>query len=765
MQALKRQKKTDSRVAELEKKIDALTATLKARNSDEASGGDGGDGGGAHSHPQSTPMPQPHRSAAEASTTRIAKEWGPPMFPPMDSSFREDWIPPQSQPGFATNKRKFAATKDSGSDAQRGPGGMKNPAPGPKQPWRDVVDRGVITMDEVPALFQRYTDRMAVHLPAVVFPPGTTAAEIRTTSPILFLSIMSVASSEEEDKQRLLVQELMEIFADEIIIRGHKSLELIQALVISVVWYFPPDHFEELKFYQMVHLAAVMALDIGLGRRKNNPKSNLIPYTWRDHPFRTQPLPDPSTIESRRTWLAVYFLASNVAMALHRPNLIRWQSFMTECMDILESSPEAAPSDRFLCHLVWTHRLAEEVGIQFSMDDPSIFVNITEQKVQYALRGFERDLVKYSESIPEEDKKPTLLLSFSVMSLYMHEIALQSNEERAVPSSTEALAEPIAGLRSNLTPAHISALSSCLMAIDAIFEVFLSLDEATIRCLPIFNLVRITYALVVLLKIYFSASSPNSELGKVINKENMKVTEYIQKLHQKFEDTQAVTKSRPASKFRYVLNLVGHWFSTLGERQGQQNEDEKKNIPKPAPPSRSSSVANTSSSQDARSNANTTHHQQPQIKTPLEYNSANTPLQLLSEIATGNAPPRHPHNSGTPLAASSNTLDYPPNWMDPAQMAYLYGPRQVLPTSAPAETTMGGSASQPLNMSWAPGAFGGDMNYLHMGDGFEQAMGITLTGFGGISPDENLRMAAQNDPNLMNLFNEFPPANGNPFGF
>ena len=81
---------------------------------------------------------------------------------------------------------------------------------------------------------------------------------------------------------------------------------------------------------------------------------------------------------------------------------------MTECMDILESSPEAAPTDKYLCHLVWTHRLAEEVGIQFSMDDPNAIVNVAEPKVQYALRGFERDLAKYSENIPQSAKQRKL---------------------------------------------------------------------------------------------------------------------------------------------------------------------------------------------------------------------------------------------------------------------------------------------------------------------------------------------------------------------
>lgn len=413
----KRQKKTDSRVAELEKKIDALTASLQASR-----------GNGTlppppppppltstqQPQPMRTPTPttlapqlhpntnpSPQRPAVEDARIRIAKEWGPPVFPPVVNDVQDD------RAAMGAHKRKFADIMDKASPSD----GFTGPSPTPMlivsrtslQP--DCVDRKVITMDEAVVLFQRYTDRMAPHLPAVVFPPGTTAADIRQAKPILFLSIMSVGSSQKPNIQRLLVKELMQVFADEIIVHGRKSLELVQSIMISVIWYFPPEHFEELKFYQLVHLAAVMAIDMGLGRRKNSPKSRLIPYTWRDHPLRKDPLPDPVAIESRRAWLAVYFLASNVAMALHRPNLIRWQSFMTECMDILESSPEAAPSDRYLCHLVWTHRLAEDVGIQFSMDDPSIFVNVTEQKVQYALRGFERDLAKYSENIPKEDKQ------------------------------------------------------------------------------------------------------------------------------------------------------------------------------------------------------------------------------------------------------------------------------------------------------------------------------------------------------------------------
>ena len=83
-------------------------------------------------------------------------------------------------------------------------------------------------------LFQRYTDHMAPHLPGVIFPEGTTAADVRRSKPILFNAIIAGASSESPILQRTLVRELMQTFADRVIFVGQKSLELVQALAIAV---------------------------------------------------------------------------------------------------------------------------------------------------------------------------------------------------------------------------------------------------------------------------------------------------------------------------------------------------------------------------------------------------------------------------------------------------------------------------------------------------------------------------------------------------
>lgn len=760
----KRQKKTDSRVAELEKKIDALTATLSATRGGGVAVG-GGVGG---------PGQQRDEIVAHGLYGRPSMDWAGANVGSRDHSAPVK--PAQTQSPFggigdgrqaayappmvlAGQKRKHTETRDSASEDVRASPSMATSSLGQdtrNREYSDVVDRGVITMEKAAELFARYNEQMVPHLPGVVFPEGTLVSEIRKSKPLLFLAIMSAASSETPNTQRVLVKELMQIFAEKIIMTGEKSLELVQALHVAVIWYWPPEHFEELKFYQLVHIAAVMAIDIGLGRKKPGKHRRNIPYAWQDHPFRKHPPPDPTSIEARRCWLTSYFLTANTSMALHRPNLVTWTAFMTECMDVLESSPEAAPTDKYLCHLVWTHRLSEEVGIQFAMDDPNVFINIADARTQYALRGFERDLEKYRNSVPQDLHQPSLELGFHVLNLYMHEIALHVEAGNNKPQTliTEALRE---GFISDgpLTPAHINALSCCLTAIDGIFETFLSLDVTSIRCLPVFNLVRVAYATVVLIKMYFAATSPNSELGKVINKDNMKVEQHLEGLLEKFRDTAADDKSRPAAKFLVVLVMIRSWFQKQGFGSGDANK------------LRDGGATPGSQSREAG----------PITPAPPEYAAtANTPLQLLSEIAThdqaaaSNAASASANRSGR---ASNPPLHYSLTQMQPFMYdsAASGSSGETPSTIANTGTTPvpGTDAQQQFNgpvgppMPWLNNSFNSDFDYASI-NGLTQAMDLTLAGLtdgddiGGF--DYGMRYV-MGDPIFGGLVSDIPGANFN----
>ena len=155
-------------------------------------------------------------------------------------------------------------------------------------------------------IFDRYVSEMAEHLPAVVFASHVTADRVRQSTPVLFLSVLLAASVgiSHIDVQNKLAQVLMGTFADAIIGNGEKSLDLVQALLVATIWYRPPQKYEQMNFYQLSHIAAVMAIDIGMGKRI--PKS-VRTQVNKDQKDKMKHVTASDGIEARRTWLGCYY--------------------------------------------------------------------------------------------------------------------------------------------------------------------------------------------------------------------------------------------------------------------------------------------------------------------------------------------------------------------------------------------------------------------------------------------------------------------------
>ena len=420
----KRARKTDSRVSELEKKIDALSASLHARAAagqgpsigsgaaGTVSAGESPDGGegetGTLAASKRTKLSSfvdgssdlPNYSQGNMGPTRSFERGSVAPTPPGRDHLSAF---PALGARTATNRK----ASDRQSNVEEETNGSPKPAPLPSLWGRpdegDIVDRNIISMDLAADLFVRYTEHLAPHLPMVVFPATMTAAELRRSKPMLFLAVMCAAIWDSHTLQVTLQREVMTVFAEKVFLSGEKTLELVQALLVTVCWYWPVENQEELKFYQLVHIAGVVAIDIGLGKKAAPRRAGHCFQVGMGNPlFRRSGVSDPATIECRRTWLGCYFLACNTSISLRRPCLIRWTSFMAESLDILMSSPDAAPTDKYFCHLVQQHRLGEDIGGQFCLDDPSNMVDINDARTQYSLKGLERNLEKISKDVPED---------------------------------------------------------------------------------------------------------------------------------------------------------------------------------------------------------------------------------------------------------------------------------------------------------------------------------------------------------------------------
>lgn len=275
----KRQKKTDSRVAELEKKIDALTSTLQASRQT---------GRGAVFPHRMSPSMTLREGLGDEEAVEVDG----------DSAYRQP-------------------TREAS-----GEGDHSEPREGAVEPNRttldpvlhgpevaDVIDRHIIDHDSATKAFDRYIRDYTPIMPVVIFPSGTTMATVRRTQPVLWLAMITVAIGPFQPPaiQVRLSEEAYRTIADRFVVKGDKSLELVQAVFTLSMWYVLDDNLEELKFFQLVHTAVVIAMEIGLGRRTK--KQSKPSWNRRDSMYRRAPAVDLDAPESRRAWLGCYFLA------------------------------------------------------------------------------------------------------------------------------------------------------------------------------------------------------------------------------------------------------------------------------------------------------------------------------------------------------------------------------------------------------------------------------------------------------------------------
>lgn len=83
--------------------------------------------------------------------------------------------------------------------------------------------------------------------------------------------------------------------------------------------------------------------------------------------------------------------------SLRRENLIRWTLYLEDCTRVLEAAN--IHSDWIICRWVHLQHLADDVAVQFSIEDPSSCVGLDNASVRFALQGFESQLRNSSKEL------------------------------------------------------------------------------------------------------------------------------------------------------------------------------------------------------------------------------------------------------------------------------------------------------------------------------------------------------------------------------
>lgn len=120
----------------------------------------------------------------------------------------------------------------------------------------DVIDRDVLSWKFAEKLFYLFVNDLFPHYPCIYFKPGTLPEEIRRKKPVLFLAVMAAAAGKVDPHlYSVLHSEVVMAYTQKAVINNEKSLELVQAELITSIWYYPPGRFSKLKYYEYIHMA------------------------------------------------------------------------------------------------------------------------------------------------------------------------------------------------------------------------------------------------------------------------------------------------------------------------------------------------------------------------------------------------------------------------------------------------------------------------------------------------------------------------------
>lgn len=368
-------------MTELEKEIKQMRDLLKTGNnrspddeSDHESGEEGSEDE-AHGEARESPV-EPHLRISRAATSSATAEQWPSVAPER----------PQLDPPAANR----CAPRD-----------LLGPAE------NDIIDRKIISQHQAEELLSIWRNDLVKVCPGITIPRSWTAYDLRTNKPSLFHAIMAASAhskgSELSDK---LHEEAVYLYARSAFINGEKSVQSIQAMLVTVAFYSPPKVPGQLQIYQWLNMAASMALELGLASK---------PRTHEQLPKRAirslQKISSPEELlEHCRTVLTLYIISAGFSMRLKRPNILLFNSWMSECVLMLDKSKLL--EDRRTIAWLKLQRIADEANTAFGFDDASTSFSLSELRMQIILRIFDRRMQDWRKSVSDEVMTLFLMIEY-----------------------------------------------------------------------------------------------------------------------------------------------------------------------------------------------------------------------------------------------------------------------------------------------------------------------------------------------------------------
>ncbi|KAI1387923.1 uncharacterized protein F4822DRAFT_407986 [Hypoxylon trugodes] len=334
--------------------------------------------------------------------------------------------------------------------------------------YGDVVNQRLVDASTASLLFDHWNLHMRPLMPVIEISSEEDVSAIRMKKPILFLTIMTVASASiRPSLVPPLLTRLNNTLAQDVFIQGAKSLDLLQSMILFSQYYIQPPHIRSFALPQHVYSAVVMSHDLGLS---TGPKLN-----GRDK---------ASAKEIHRTLLAVYLGASCSTTLLRRHQPLLFTSSHRDCMEALMRDSDRRNDDQWLCNLVALQEIFDEASKTLNAPYQATEEPFDDFRTQHVLGIFRQRLADWKQSASGNIEPQLKSIAASVADLYIHQVAIRIYSRQMVSWLQSVKKSKTTLTRPALTVTHIDALLHCLKTGAGIFNTYLSLGDALARSLP-----------------------------------------------------------------------------------------------------------------------------------------------------------------------------------------------------------------------------------------------------------------------------------------
>ncbi|GAB7366710.1 hypothetical protein MBLNU230_g0668t1 [Neophaeotheca triangularis] len=419
-------------------------------------------------------------------------------------------------------------------------------------------------------IVDKYVHVIVPKYPFVQLEPGTTLESLRSSKPLLCQAILSTQGPEylSDEAQEELIVVMMNVYGNAIINAGEKSLEVVQAIQVAVSWFNSPRTHKHVNVYQLIHIAADMAADIGIGGINFNP----LPKTITGDDFE----PDRYTHEARRAWLVCYLLSASITLNMRRPSSNQWSPYHEECLNILSAASNPSPHDVLLTTIIRGEKLCETIALANHLTDMQSHTDITSPTHQYILKDLTAQLQTWRTTMPTPSIASQVTLWDSLALIHLHEPVLHTATNKtsfAGPFLAERLAETDFPAPSPVTQAHAHSLLTLKSTIHGLLTSLASLPSRSMLAEPgLIYLPRGAFSFYLLMKLYIAVTGPGNTFSAVISPDELQVEAHVAKMRSLATRARDVHGVFVQKKILIVVDRIRDWFVGYNRRMGLETK-------------------------------------------------------------------------------------------------------------------------------------------------------------------------------------------------